>query len=336
MTVSPKSQQLSGRVTREPFGEVNTTPNPDGTTTVRATLLLPPTAEGAQTGLALDASGSMRTEYTPQAHLPGGVNPITPVARKMCHFLASKVDADGGTTVIYWALGPRGDQIKVHGDMTAEQALALTFPGPDPLGSDTRLLPAVKYFADRFAAAPWGLYVILTDGQWADHAQVCEYTKQLARDVARGDRNPLKFVLVGVGSSVNQAQMASLDDLDAEADLWDHKHARDMRGAADVMAEVVAENVYVGETGEVRGPDGAVVTAYVGGVPARLSFICPAGWEYFTLVIDGRVYHQSLDEADGAPPNPPPGIPADQAVEDLPFAEPVEDDEAARLDLEIK
>ena len=49
--------------TVEPFGEVNVYPSNMGATRVVATILMEPQREGAQTGIALDGSGSMRKLY---------------------------------------------------------------------------------------------------------------------------------------------------------------------------------------------------------------------------------------------------------------------------------
>ena len=93
----------------EPFGEVNVHPAAGGKTRVTATILMEPHKEGAQTGLALDGSGSMAKLYgvggeqptffesllgfsQPKAH-----NDVTPVAQKLCSYLARKIDSDGGT-----------------------------------------------------------------------------------------------------------------------------------------------------------------------------------------------------------------------------------------------
>ncbi len=47
----------------EPFGEVNVYPAARGKTRVTATILMEPHREGAQTGIALDGSGSMAKLY---------------------------------------------------------------------------------------------------------------------------------------------------------------------------------------------------------------------------------------------------------------------------------
>ena len=47
----------------EPFGEVNVYPGTGGKVRVVATILMEPRREGAQTGIAIDGSGSMRKLY---------------------------------------------------------------------------------------------------------------------------------------------------------------------------------------------------------------------------------------------------------------------------------
>ncbi|MFQ3649676.1 MAG: hypothetical protein SNJ75_05035 [Gemmataceae bacterium] len=63
----------------------------------------------------------------------------------------------------------------------------------------------------------------------------------MARDIQAKRRRPVKFVLIGVGSNVNEDQMEQLDDLDTgtDVDLWDHKIASELRQLQDIFAEVV-------------------------------------------------------------------------------------------------
>lgn len=310
-----------------PFGEVNVYPGPGGKTRVVATVLMEPRREGTQTGIALDGSGSMGALYSGQAG--GGVlsslfgkparaaNQVTPVARKVCAYLARKLDADGGTTCIYWATGAGGGEVEVVGDLTADQAEKHDFNGPRDFGTGTRLLPAVKYFADRFASAPWGFYAVITDGELHDLDAVKAYTTTLARDVAAGRRRPLKFVLIGLGAAVNERQMEELDDLDTGTgvDLWDHKIAAHMRDLTDIFAEVVDRNARVADRGRILDPTGRVLRDYADtGVPGVIEFEAPAGTAYFTLEADGQRVHQVLVE--GATVPPPDAPPAAPAVED--------------------
>jgi hypothetical protein len=290
----------------EPFGEVNVYPQANGTVRVVATILMEPRREGTQTGIALDGSGSMSALYAVEnagffASLFGSAKPpmneITPVAQKICAYLARKLDADGGTTCIYWATGPAGSQIEVIGDLTADQADTHFFGEPKTFGTGTQLLPAVQYFVERFKDAPWGFYVFITDGELHDLDAVKAFSTRLAKDIAAGRRKPLKFVLIGVGDSINEGQMEELDDLDTgtEIDLWDHKIAAHMRILQEMFAEVVDKNARVSETGKILGTSDKVIKNYSDtGVPALLEFELPAGSTYFVLEIEGQRIRQDL------------------------------------------
>ncbi len=301
----------------EPFGEVNVYPASAGKVRVVATILMEPHKEGAQTGIALDGSGSMSKLYgvedggggflaslfgsKKQAH-----NEVTPVARKICTYLARKIDADGGTTCIYWAVGPGGSQIEEIGDLTADEAERHVFGPPRNFGTGTQLLPAVKYFVERFRDAPWGFYVFVTDGELHDLDEVKRYSIQLAKDVAARRRNPLKFVLIGVGPNVNEEQMEELDDLDTgtSIDLWDHKLAAEMRILQEIFAEVVDKNARIADHGRILDPQGQVIKDYSDtGLSAFLEFEAPAAADYFTLEVNDNKIHQGLSDHAHVPPS---------------------------------
>jgi hypothetical protein len=299
----------------DPFGEVNVYPAGGGRIRVVATILMEPHKEGAQTGIALDGSGSMAKLYGVEdgsrvlSNIFGGPkklhNDITPVAQQLCAYLARKIDSDGGTTCIYWAVGPGGGQIEVVGDLTAEQADQHVFGPPRDFGTGTQLLPAVKYFVERFKDAPWGFYVFVTDGELHDLDAVKDYSSRLAKEVSAGRRNPLKFVLIGVGADVNEAQMVELDDLDSgvDVDLWDHKLAAEMRVLQEIFAEVVEKNARVSDHGRILDPNGRVVKDYSDtGLPAFLEFEMAAGSSYFTLDVNGQRINQALTDHATVPP----------------------------------
>ncbi len=297
----------------EPFGEVNVYPS-GAMTHVVATILMEPNKEGTQTGIALDGSGSMSQWYgVPSGGVLSSIfgtksaqNIITPVAQKICAYLARRIDADGGTTVIYWAVGQAGGQIEVVGDLTAEQAERHYFGPPRQFGNGTQLLPAVRYFVERFRDAPFGFYVFVTDGEIHDLEDVKNYSRQLARDIAARRRRPVKFVLIGVGENVNESQMEELDDLDTgtSIDLWDHKLAAELTRLEQIFAEVVDENARVADRGKILDPQGRVVKDYSDtGLPAKLEFRVPAGTPYFTLEVEGNRIHQGLSDTTAVPPS---------------------------------
>lgn len=340
----PQSRQLPSGLVAKEFGEINVCLR-DGQYEVLATILMEPQgkeAEGWQTGVALDASGSMKPSYglglmpgpkgaptsediqsylakgylqkvkqgaetkifpTPQgeaALVADGFrtrskNEIEPQARKFTAYLASNLDADGGTTVIYWAAGD-GSQIEVIGDLTSDQCELAKFAGPQKVdfGQRTVLTPAVKYFVERFKDARRGMYVFITDGELHDLENVKKYTVQLCLEIAANKRNPVKCVLVGLGESINEGQMEQLDDLDSgtEIDIWDHKICKDMRSITEIFAEVVSENTIVAPTARILDASGAVVKNYTDGLPAKITFTMPASSPHFVLEVGGQKIQQ--------------------------------------------
>lgn len=138
--------------------------------------------------------------------------------------------------------------------------------------------------------------MFLTDGRLDDLEQVKGYSTQLARAVAAGQRNPVKFVLVGMGNKVEEAQMEELDDLDTgtEVDLWDHKIAAEMRSTVEIFAEVVLENQIVAPTGAIYDPQNQIVKRYSDGLPAKITITLPAGTKWFELEVEGQRIRQNL------------------------------------------
>ncbi len=321
----------------EPFGKINYWNLPNGGRRVRAYVLMEQRVEGAQTGVAIDGSGSMAPNFgkkslrqarqiTPQdqqalqraglgsvagndgrrvsllmqlgvyTEVPAGANIVEDQARQMTAYL-SRFDADGGTTVIYWATGD-GKQIEVVGDLTHDQCPSAGFAGPNHFGASTFLTPAIRYFVERFQDAKWGMYVFITDGQLHDLEDVKTYCTQLARDISAGKRNNLKFVLIGVGNEIDEKQMEELDDLDTgtEIDLWDHKIAKEMTQLAEIFTEVVSEAFIVApQLGIVRDAAGAIVKDYRDtGLPALILFDLPPNSREFQLELGENTIVQPL------------------------------------------
>ena len=86
-------------------------------------------------------------------------------------------------------------------DFTEEQCRKLKLAGPQKttFGLATKLVPAMKYFVDRFKDAERGIYVFLTDGKLDDLDAVKKYTTQIAQEIQAGKRNQLKCILIGIG-----------------------------------------------------------------------------------------------------------------------------------------
>lgn len=225
-------------------------------------------------------------------------NVVEPIAREVIPHLADRIDADGGTTLIYWACGQAGDKIEEAGDLSAEDAKITNYNGPREWGMNTHLLPAVKYFIERFSDAKWGFYVFVTDGRIDDLQAVMDYTADISRKIGAGKMNPVKCVLIGVGNDIDQSQMEQLDDLpesrDLPVDIWDHKIAVDMRDLRDIFAEVVDEATVVAPNGRVIDDSGNVVVNYSDGVPTLLRFSLPLTCKSFTLEVGNNRLTQTI------------------------------------------
>jgi len=225
-------------------------------------------------------------------------NEIEPLARDIIPYLADKIDADGGTTLIYWACSFNGDKIEEVGDLTSDGAKVASYNGPDSWGQHTHLLPAMRYFVERFYDAKWGFYVFVTDGKIEDLDAVKKYTAEISVKIGQKQANPIKCVLIGVGSQVDESQMVQLDDLPDElnlpVDVWDHKIAKEMRDLRDIFAEVVDENTMVAPNGRILDDKGHLAANFSDGVPALLKFSLPIDSKSFTLEVGPNKIEQKL------------------------------------------
>jgi len=291
-----------------PFAKINYWPDgAGGATRVRCCLLVERPFENSRTGLAIDGSASMRPAFGYPAGLfgallsfrPTGANLVRLEARRICEYLARSLDVEGKAAVIYWGTGPRSERIEVVGDLSAAEALTHEFRGPRAFGGgQTALLPAVRYFVERFSTSAWGMYVFLTDGVIADLAATKEYCRHLADAIAKGRRPPLKLILIGVGSQIDEDQMIELDDLETgtAVDLWDHRIARDLNELAELFAEVVDESVILADSGVIRDSRQRLVRHYRDGLPALLEFDLPRdAADEFLLEIGGETFRQPLN-----------------------------------------
>ncbi len=228
-------------------------------------------------------------------------NEVQNVCRQVVPMLAGKLDADGGTTLIYWAAGEDGSAIQVMGDLTETDAATATYEGvaEHMWGHGTKLMPAINYFLDTFADAAMGFYVYITDGKLDDFEEVKQFTAQLSHDIHNGKRKPVKFILIGIGDEIDLTQLEELDDLpdtmDLPVDIWDHKVAREMRSLLDIFAELVDENQIIAPSGIIRDAKGNTIRDYSDGLPAMLTFTLPIDSKSFTLALpNGNSVNQQI------------------------------------------
>ncbi len=208
--MSGKSQQLPSNLVAQEFGEVNVRYVGDKTE-VLFTVLMEPTgkdAEGWRTGIALDASISMKWAYgkkldgkipadlkaeyeqkgwtlakkadgvavrylskeaqsdaIAKGHLKYSENVMQNLARDFVEYLASNLDSQGKTHIVYWACGD-GGEYEAQGDIAGEMCQELVLEGPKGVafGKRTQLRPVLQYFDEYFSKARQTMAIFLTDG----------------------------------------------------------------------------------------------------------------------------------------------------------------------------
>ncbi|MDX2254895.1 MAG: OmpA family protein [Pseudanabaenaceae cyanobacterium bins.39] len=342
-TSSSNSYQMPANQVVAEFGEVNVE-RYEQNCHVNFTIAMEPQgrlAEGWRTGLALDASASMKrsygrkvearvdpallTTYIKQGRLKSYLedgepvrriereafaemqqqgyeinyttNILQPLVQDLTAYLAGSLDSIGQTALIYWGCG-NGEEIQVLGEFTAEscQELAITGPATFKLGKSTKLLPAIAYFTKQYPQATRGMYIFLTDGRIDDINQVKSYTRLIAQEIAQGQRNYLKLILIGIGNDVDRYQLQELDDFDAgvNVDIWDYKIADEMSSLTQIFAEVVNDNQIIAESGSIYDDRGNCIKSYPLGLPARVDFDIHRDAEWFELEVGQQRIRQGL------------------------------------------
>ena len=283
----------------KPFSDVH---NKGGT--VIATLLHDPTVEGLDVALYMDGSASMENEYGPRGILAklGPVrNQVEPQMRWMLQYLSQK-DKDGYLRTAYWATGD-GSQLEMLGDLDGAKAEEYKFPGPKFYGKATVMLPVLRDYIAHIReevgkGAKRGLAVIITDSQVNDADDCKAYSAQVAKEIVAGRLPMMNFVLLGVGSKVDEEQMEEIchADFPGVGHLWCHRVADKMEEMAELVAVLVDSTMTVGSGGKIFSDSGELIKEYEGGLPAVLEFQVPQGCKAFTLEIEGQRFTQPLPE----------------------------------------
>lgn len=160
--------QIQTSLVKEPFAEVDAWKNEDGTVRIKATIMMKPSVEDAQTGLAIDGSNSMadmfgHSDVVSPFFFGEKPNLVEKVAKKIAVYL-SNFDSDGETTVIYNSCGKFGQEIQEVGDLDAGRAEGeVTDDRGASIRSYTDGLPAMLRF--KLPPAAKGFKLTLPNGK---------------------------------------------------------------------------------------------------------------------------------------------------------------------------
>ncbi len=226
-------------------------------------------------------------------------NTLDYIGPELLTYLAGSMDYDGSTSLIYWG-GGNGNEIEVVGDIKSTEAATISIDGPDQMmfGDKSVLLPAVKFFVDKFKDAPLGMFVFITDARIDDIQEVKRYTTQLAREIAADKRSPLKCILVGIGDQIhsNEVNLKHLCSHDTETyvNLWDYMTISDLQDVLKIFAEVVRDSQIVAAEGNIYDAQGQKVKSYPRGLPNRIGFSLPVTSPWFELEVPSQRIRQNI------------------------------------------
>lgn len=296
-----------------PLADVNLLPKPDGSH--EAVVCFMPDVESlvgegdARAVLALDASRSIKDQFGLGGVFDPKPNYVQGVARKLGEIL-SGITRSGKVSMLYWAMGPGGAETEAIGEFDGPGCMKAGITGPakkNGWGTGTRMLPAIKYAVETVGASADLLFaVIVTDGIIEDEADCVAYCLNLGQQIVSGAHKPVKFVLIGVGSQVNEEQLQKFNDLfedtplKGQVDLFASGVAADMRDESDIVGvlfgELMTEDVTIASTGRVLS-GGREVKTFPDGLPGKIRFTLPQGANEFTVETPGGSVTQDITGA---------------------------------------
>jgi len=259
--------------------------------------------------VALDASASLRSEYGYGGAFGGTPNFVELVARKIGALL-TEVTKTGKASAIYWAVSHDGSQLETIGefDKAGWEQANITGPKKQVWGKGTKLLPAIRYCVEKIAHnTHWSIGVFTTDGVIEDEKECMDYCLKIGKEIAVGQRNRLKLILIGVGKQIDKGQLERFDDMfentDINVDLWSTGVAYSMRDEADILnvlyGELMDEDAIVAPMGEVRDSAGKVLKSWADGLPGKFRFILPQGETQFVITAGEHKIVQDISEVLG-------------------------------------
>jgi len=269
-----------------PFGKIKIWNQPNGSKKIHAYISVQCSLEDTLIGMAIDGSSTMRPAY---GYIKGWLGLIFPFLRldsnlvegqfrKISDYFIQSVGVEQKMDVIYWSTNSGENGIEQIGELNKDQLVSYLLNKPRRFGLQTRLAPAVNYFAEKYKTVFRGMYIFITNGQLDDLSDVKSLTLQLAQEIADGKRMPINLILLGVGRRIDEKRMKELVDFDTEAgfDLWDYKIASELGHISEIFTEVASDMTILPVGGLIRDARGKVVKEYSNtDLPALLEFTLP-------------------------------------------------------------
>lgn len=287
----------------KPLADVNI-PNPDKNSANEIVACFLPDKESiwgspeanAKAVLALDASRSIRKMFGLGGPFGGDPNYVELVSRKVSEILCD-ITKLGNVSILYWALGPGGEELASLGEFSRDQCSSVDISGPpkNNWGTGTKILPPIKAIVDNhFDKAEAAMGVIVTDGIIEDETEAIDYCMKLGERLDKENKaDSFKLVLIGVGEEVDEGQLERFDDmfegtpLEDKVDIWSHGVAASMKDEADILSvlfgEMMSEDTIIADSGNILDANGNEIHSFPDGIPGKFRFTLPKGQHSFTV-----------------------------------------------------
>ena len=260
--------------------------------------------------LALDASASMAETYGKggSVFMPKP-NFVEAVARKIGAVLCS-VSKNGKVGAAYWAVNFPGDRTEWIGEFNEAEWATAQIAGPkkEKWGREhTQLLPALKLAVEQVhKGSKWTMAVFITDGIISDEDQCMDYCRQLGKQLDAGKVKPIKMILIGVGTEVDEDQLERFDDmfegtdLEGKVDLWSTSPVSSIQDEEDILGvlygELMTEETIIAPSGQVESGSGQELKTFSDGMPGKFRFLLPKGETVFRIRAGGQMVEQDCSE----------------------------------------
>jgi len=227
-------------------------------------------------------------------------NNIEKSTKRFIKYLAENFDMRGKTTLFYCSCGENGDEIDVVGDLKPADVEDAEFKGPKnkKYGAKSQLLPSLKFIVENYNKSSKLLILFFTDGNFEDHKELKNYSKQLALMLDKDKKRLVKCVLMGLGKEINENNMEELDNLDpgVNVDIWDHKIISEIRNEDEIFAEVevIDESRIICPIAKVFDNNKNLIKKFTDGMPVKINFNLPANCDSFEIEIGENKINQPL------------------------------------------
>jgi hypothetical protein len=225
-------------------------------------------------------------------------NEVEPAARRILEFLAEQVDRRRASNLMYISCAG-GYGVRELGEIALAACSAVAVNGPDEdFGNESRLLPSVQYLADTYAGVGKTLVVILTDGHFADIQAIKEFSGVFSRLISMGQKNFMKFSILGIGGEIDPENMAELTDLKTawSSGLWNYCRGDEPGEFRKILEGIIEENQVLAPGVVILDAAGNVIKVFDTEFPAKGTFKIPGNLTSFFLRSSSEKYtiHQSL------------------------------------------